>query len=149
MKVLITENLRIDLETEMWECRACSAELIGARENYKRGTLVHARDPREIHKPLLDPEKYERTYSPNPDWCRILEYCCPKCGSMIETEYLPPGHPPVRDIEFDLDSLKELWKDREEVKEPVEGKTPPRLPAHGGQPVAEYKPSGQGPGEGQ
>lgn len=142
MKVLITENLRIDLDTEKWECRACTAELFDARDNYKRGLLVYDRDPREIHKPLLDPNKYEFTYSPNPEWCRILEYYCPQCGAMIETEYLPPGHPPVRDIEFDLDSLKALWKDREEVREAPVGTLPPRPPSHGGQPVAQYK----GPG---
>jgi hypothetical protein len=38
---------------------------------------------------------------------------------MVEAEYLPPGHPPVRDIELDIDSLKLQWKDREEVKELV------------------------------
>jgi len=130
MRVLITENLRIDLVTEMWECRHCEAELISARDNYKRGLLVHERDPGEIHKPLLDPEKYERTYSPNPEWCRLLEYYCPKCATMMETEYLPPGHPPVRDIELDLDSLKEQWKDRTEVTEAPMGSEPPRPQPH-------------------
>lgn len=117
MKVLVTENLRIDLDRERWECRACDADLVGARENYKRGLLVHARDPREIHKPLLDPKKYRFTYSPDPEWCRILEYYCPRCGTMIETEYLPPGHPPVHDIELDVDALKAQWKEREELPE--------------------------------
>ena len=117
MRVLVTENLRIDLETERWECRACDSPLGNARESYKRALLVHDRDPREIHKPLLDPKRYEFTYAPNPKWCRILEYYCPRCGSMIETEYLPPGHPPVHDIELDLDALKAQWKDREELPE--------------------------------
>jgi acetone carboxylase gamma subunit len=132
MKVLITENLRIDLVAEQWECRFCAAPLISARDNYKRGLLVYNRDPREIHKPLLDPAKYERTYSPNPEWCRILEYYCPKCGTMIETEYLPPGHPPLRDIDIDIDALKAQWKDRPEVIEPPVGKDPPRPAAHCG-----------------
>ena len=136
MKVLITENLRIDLDSEQWECRACAAPLISARDNYKRGLLVHNRDPREIHKPLLDPAKYELTYAPNPEWCRILEYYCPQCGTMIETEYLPPGHPPVRDIELDIDALKAQWKDQPEVKEPQVGSDPPRRIAHGGQAAA-------------
>ncbi len=132
MKVLATENLRIDLDTEMWECRACGKALYSARDNYKRGLLVYDRDPREIHKPLLDPTKYARTYSPDPGWCRILEYYCPQCGTMIETEYLPPGHPPLRDIELDIDVLKEQWKDRQEVKEPPVGQVSPRGrgPAH-------------------
>lgn len=131
MKVLITENLRIDLERERWECRACSGDLIGARDNYKRGLLVYNRDPREIHKPLLDPQKYAITYAPNPDWCRILEYYCPHCGTMIETEYLPPGHPPVHDIELDIDALKLQWRGREEVREPTMLREPPRPHVHG------------------
>lgn len=121
MKVLITEYLRIDLATEMWECRRCERVHGSARDNYKRGLLVHDRDPREIHKPLLDTALYERTYSPDPAWCRILEYYCPDCGTMVEVEYLPPGHPPLRDIELDLDALKAQWKDRAEVKEVAPG----------------------------
>jgi hypothetical protein len=27
--------------------------------------------------------------------------------TLIETEYLPPGHPLTRDIELDIDALKE------------------------------------------
>lgn len=135
-KVLITENLRIDLDTEQWECRDCGAALISARDNYKRGLLVYDRDPREIHKPLLDPGKYVRTYAPNPEWCRILEYYCPQCGAMIETEYLPPGHPPIRDIEFDIDVLKQQWRDRPEVTEAAIGQEPARPATHAGQPAA-------------
>ena len=121
MKVLVTEYLRIDLDTENYECRRCDHVLISARENYKRGLLVYDRDPREIHRPLLDTAKYARTYSPDPSWCRILEYYCPNCGTLFEAEYLPPGHPPLHDIEYDIDALKLQWKDREEVKEPATG----------------------------
>lgn len=119
MKVLITEYLRINLDTEKWECRSCGHVHGSARDNYKRGLLVYDRDPREVHKPLLDTKLYERTYSPDPTWCRILEYYCPECGTMVEAEYLPPGHPPVHDIELDIDALKEQWKDRDEVTEPT------------------------------
>lgn len=121
MKVLITEYLRIDLGSERWECRRCGHEIGDARDNYKRGLLVYDRDPREIHKPLLDPSLYERTYSPDPKWCRILEYYCPNCGTLMEAEYLPPGHPPLHDIELDIDALKLYWKDRPEVTEPAIG----------------------------
>ena len=117
MNVLITEYLRINLDTEQWECRRCNHVHGSARENYKHGLLVYDRDPKEIHKPLLDPSLYERTYSPDPAWCRILEYYCSQCGTLVETEYLPPGHPPLHDIELDLDALKVQWQDREEIKE--------------------------------
>ena len=112
MKIAITEYLRIDLDREVWECRRCGTALIGARDNYKRGLRVYDRDPRQIHRPLLDPAKYERTYSPDPAWCRILEYYCPCCGTMMEAEYLPPGHPPLRDIELDIDVLRQQWQAR-------------------------------------
>ncbi len=115
----MTENLRIDLDTEMWECRHCNKVLISARDNYKRGLLVYDRDPSEIHKPLLDPSRYALTYAPDPRWCRLLEYYCPQCGTMMETEYLPPGHPPLRDMEFDIDAMKAQWQQRDGViKEP-------------------------------
>ncbi|MBI5618828.1 MAG: acetone carboxylase subunit gamma [Gammaproteobacteria bacterium] len=106
MRVVITEYLRIDLDAERWECRNCNAVLGPARENYKRGLLVYDRDPREIHAPQLDPARYAYTFAPDPAWCRILEYYCPCCGSLVEAEYTVPGHPPLHDIELDIDSLK-------------------------------------------
>lgn len=130
MKVFITEYLRIDLATENWECRRCDAVLFDARDNYKRGLLVYDRDPREIHRPLLSTEKYDRTFAPNPTWCRILEYYCPQCGTMMEVEYLPPGHPPIRDIELDIDALKVQWADRDQVVEVASAAAPPRHKHH-------------------
>ena len=49
-------------------------------------------------------------FSPDPTFCRILEYCCPQCGTQIEAEYLPPGHPPTVDMIWDIDSLREKWE---------------------------------------
>jgi acetone carboxylase, gamma subunit len=118
MKVQITEYLRIDLTSERWECRRCNHQIGNARQNYKQGLLVYDRDPREIHPPLLDPKLYARTYSPDPNWCRILEYYCPNCGTMVEVEYLPAGHPPLHDIDLDIDALKVQWKDRPEIVDP-------------------------------
>ena len=87
MHANMTEYLRINLDTEMWECRNCDNELISAHENYKRGLLVHDRPPHEIHDPLLDPKKYEYTFCPDPKYTAILEFCCPHCGTLIEVEY--------------------------------------------------------------
>lgn len=118
MKVRMTEYLQINLETEMWECQKCDHPLISARQNYKRGLLVYDRDPREIHAPMIDPDKYDFTFSPDPTWIRILEYCCPNCGTQMEVEYAPPGHPPSHDMEFDIDALKKQWAEREPLEEP-------------------------------
>ena len=106
MMINITEYLGINLEAERWICRRCGHDLGDARGNYKEGLLVYDRDPTEIHKPLIDNQKYEYTFSPDPSWTALLEYYCPNCGTMMETEYTVPGHPPTRDIELDIDSLK-------------------------------------------
>jgi acetone carboxylase gamma subunit len=112
MKIPMTEYLRIDLDNEKWECRVCGHVIAPADGNYKEGLLVHNRDPREIHPPVLDPERYRYTFSPDPEWVRILEFCCPSCGTQIETEYAVPGHPPLWDMQVDLSTLKAQWAAR-------------------------------------
>src|SRR3546814_5980264 len=37
------------------------------------------------------------------------------------TLFRSPGHPPVHDIELDIDALKLQWKDRKAVTEPTVG----------------------------
>ncbi|HKN38718.1 MAG TPA: acetone carboxylase subunit gamma [Acidimicrobiia bacterium] len=102
-RIRFTEYLDLDLDAELWRCNRCDAELVSARRPYKEGCLVHERDPREIHPPLIEGAF---TFSPDPDWVRILEFYCPGCGAQVETEYLPPGHPITVDIELDVDRLK-------------------------------------------
>ncbi len=106
-KLPITEYLDIDLEKELWCCNRCGQELVSARENYKKGCLVYERDPREIHRPIIEGEY---TFAPDPEWCRIIEFYCSGCGVMVENEYLPPGHPITYDIEPDIDKLKKKHK---------------------------------------
>ncbi|MFZ2177738.1 MAG: acetone carboxylase subunit gamma [Rhodococcus sp. (in: high G+C Gram-positive bacteria)] len=113
MRIPMTEYLAIELDSERWHCRVCNHDLGNARGNYKEGTLVYDRDPREIHPAVLDPEKYEFTFAPDPNFCRILEFYCPGCGTQIETEYTAPGHPPTVDMIWDIDSLRTQWADRE------------------------------------
>ncbi|MGB9242951.1 MAG: acetone carboxylase subunit gamma [Candidatus Acidiferrales bacterium] len=103
-RLRVTEYLDLDLDREKWLCNRCGHVIGPARENYKRGCLLYDRDPREIHPPLV-PGSF--SFSPDPLWVRIVEFYCPGCGTQVETEYLPPGHPITHDIEIDLDSLKE------------------------------------------
>jgi acetone carboxylase, gamma subunit len=105
--IRITEYLDLDVELEKWSCNRCGHELGPARQSYKRGCLLHDRDPREIHPPLVSGEF---NFSPDPMWVRIVEIYCPSCGVQMETEYLPPGHPLTWDIEIDLDRLKQRLK---------------------------------------
>lgn len=100
----ITEYLDIDIEREMWCCHRCGSDLISAKENYKKGCLIYERDPTTIHEKFGPHREYN--FSIDPDWCRIIEFYCPNCGTMVENEYLPPGHPITRDIELDLEKLK-------------------------------------------
>jgi acetone carboxylase gamma subunit len=104
VRIPITEYLDIDLESRRWHCRRCERDLAPADESYKTGCLVRARDPREIHFPLgPDPEF---NFAPDPKWMSIVEFYCPSCATMIEVEYLPPGHPLTWDIQLDVDALR-------------------------------------------
>ncbi|BCD46403.1 acetone carboxylase subunit gamma [Helicobacter suis] len=94
MRVPMTEYLMIDLNTERWLCRICGHDFGNARDTYKKGTLIYDRNLQEIHPPILDPKRYQYTFSPDPKFCRIYEYYCPTCGTQIETEYVPPNYPP-------------------------------------------------------
>ena len=103
----ITEYLEIDLEREMWRCARCHTDLAGARRNYKEGLLIAERSPHEVHPPRVEGEY---TFSPDPGFCVIVEFYCPGCLVMVETEYLPPGHPLTHDIELDIDALKQRYQ---------------------------------------
>ncbi len=103
----ITENLTIDLDTEMWHCRRCEYALVSARRNYKEGCLVYARDPATLYPPRVAGERY--TFTLDASVCCFVEFYCPGCGLLIETETLPPGHPPTHDIELDLENLRKRF----------------------------------------
>ena len=109
-RLRITEYLDIDLDREQWLCERCGRVLGSARESYKKGCLLYARDPREVHPPIVEGNF---SFAPDPLWVRIVEFYCPGCGTQVETEYLPPGHPITHDIEIDLDILKKRLGDGE------------------------------------
>ena len=103
MKVRITEYLDIDLAAEQWLCHCCGHALTSARDNYKHGCLVAEVDLAQAH-PGMTGERF--SFTPDADYCRLLEFYCPGCGTTLENEYLPPGHPVTHDIELDIDALK-------------------------------------------
>lgn len=103
-KIRITEYLDIDLSKEVWCCNRCDQELNDARENYKKACLVTERDMKDVHPPLVEGETF--SFTPDQDYCRLIEFYCPSCGTMLENEYLPPGHPLTHEIELDIDALK-------------------------------------------
>lgn len=99
----ITEALDLDVTTRRWHCNRCNHDLGPAERNYKEGCLIADRDPREIHFPFAEPTPF--SFSPDPQWCRIVEVYCPGCAVLLDVEYLPPGHPITHDIDLDLDAL--------------------------------------------
>ncbi len=103
-RVAITEYLEIDLASETWHCRRCQRPLGPAAKSYKEGCLVYARDPQTLFPPHVEGERY--SFAPDPALCLLVEFYCPGCGTLVETEALPPGHPPTHDIELDLESLR-------------------------------------------
>lgn len=106
-RIRITEALDLDLDGgdgDRWRCNRCSADLGLATANYKEACLLFDRDPRDIHGRF--PGDPEFSFSPHPDWCRIVEVYCPSCATMLDVEYLPPGHPPTHDVQLDLPALR-------------------------------------------
>ena len=68
MKVLMTEYLRIDLDAKRLGSAVFATTSIGpAARNYKEGMLVYDRNPRDVHPPVINPERYEYTFSPDPE----------------------------------------------------------------------------------
>ncbi|MFC1849234.1 acetone carboxylase subunit gamma [candidate division CSSED10-310 bacterium] len=108
-RVIVTEYLEIDLDTEEWCCRCCQHKLISVHKNYKEGCLVYARDPSSLYPPHVPAERY--SFAPDKSICYFVEFYCPGCGTLIETECLPPGHPPTHDLELDLNNLRTRCSD--------------------------------------
>ncbi len=110
IKTQITEYLDIDLEKEVWCCNRCGKELISARENYKKGCSIYARDPRDIYRLVVEGGEY--SHCPDPTWMALVECYCPECGVLVDVEALPLGHPMTHDIELDIDKLKQKYLGR-------------------------------------
>ncbi len=104
----ITEYLVVDCDNERWLCERCGHDLGSARDDYKRGCLVAERPLSEVHPPVTHGQSY--SFTPSPDYCRLVEFYCPGCGVMVENEYLPPGHPLTQEIDLDIDALRTRHK---------------------------------------
>ena len=121
MKYTATEYLNINLETQNWECRVCDRVHGSARDNYKKFMKIYKRNPQDIHRPKLNPDLYEFTFSPDPRVCTIYEFVCPGCGTMIDVEYTVPGAMPLHDFELDIDALVQRMAGQTPVSDVGEG----------------------------
>ncbi len=118
-RVNITEYLRIDLQKEVWCCNRCDAELISVKEPYFKGLLVYDRPGSEVYGPPIEIGKGQQmSYAPDPRFNHILEFYCPQCGTMVEVQYLPPGHPILVDVALDIDKMKEKYLSEDDFPSP-------------------------------
>lgn len=109
-KIAITEYMSVDLQKEMWCCNRCDAELISSEESYMKGCLVYEMPGSEIYGPPMELAKGEvASYAPDPRFNRIIEFYCPQCGTLVEVQYLPPGHPILTDISLDMEKMKQRY----------------------------------------
>lgn len=102
--VRVTEAVDLVLATERWACNRCGRDLGPGTGNYKEACLLAARHPSEVHQPFRGDPEY--SFTPDGEWCAIVEVYCPGCATLLDTEYLPPGHPPTHDVQIDLEALR-------------------------------------------
>lgn len=91
----------------------CGFEFGDWRRNWKLSAAILARD---------DDAKLEEIYpglrKPNPELCEVREFLCPGCGSLLDVESVPVGHPIVFDALPDIDALYRDWLGQE-LPEPL------------------------------
>lgn len=81
----------------------CGQEFGSYKQNWKLSALIYERDNLEkLH------EIYRGPRVCNPDWMVLREYICPECGTILETEAVPPGYPILFNFLPDEESLDEI-----------------------------------------
>jgi acetone carboxylase gamma subunit len=82
----------------------CGYEYGDYRENWKLKALIDV---------LETEEELDRIYpgflKPDPEICEIRRYYCPGCGTQLEVESVPRGHPMIFDFLPDIDTFYRDW----------------------------------------
>ena len=112
-RLRVTEYLDLDLDREQWHVQSLWARASARRGKITRRAASFTIATRAKSIRRLFPGAFN--FSPDPLWVRIVEFYCPGCGTQVETEYLPPGHPITHDIEIDVEQLKERLRNGEFV----------------------------------
>ena len=81
----------------------CGQEFGSYKNNWKLSALIYERDTIEKLQ-----EIYRGPRACNPDWMVLREYICPKCGTIVETEAVPPGYPIQFNFLPDESALNEI-----------------------------------------
>jgi acetone carboxylase gamma subunit len=81
----------------------CGHEFGNYKVNWKLSALIYERDNLEKLQEL-----YRGPRACNPDWMVLREYICPKCGTMLETEPVPPAYPILFNFLPEEEALDEI-----------------------------------------
>ena len=94
----------VDKSSEYIVMCKCGQEFGDYRINWKLHSHVSVRNTLEDFEKI-----YPGVQRPDPEYCEIREYYCPRCGTQLEVESLTPGMPV--DFEFlpDLDTFYSKW----------------------------------------
>ncbi|MGI5912745.1 MAG: acetone carboxylase subunit gamma [Syntrophomonadaceae bacterium] len=107
--LVLQENLYIvekDYGARIVKCM-CGHEFGDYRQNWKMNALVYARDTEEKLN-----EIYRGDRRPDPTWCILREFYCPKCGVQLDVETAIPGYPIVFNFLPDLEG----WEAKRKAK---------------------------------
>lgn len=88
---------------------SCGYEYGDYQENWKLKALVYERD-------ATDGEVYVGPRACDPAWMVLREFYCPGCGTQLEVEAVPPGHPFLLNQIPDIDGF---YEQRPSLKEKV------------------------------
>lgn len=82
----------------------CGHEFGDYRRNWKLSALIYVRDTREKLE-----EIYPGTRCPDPNFCEVREFYCPKCAALLKVESVPVGYPIIFDFLPNLDAFYREW----------------------------------------
>ena len=91
---------------------SCGYEFGDYKQNWKLNSLVYERKPE-------DGEVYVGPRAFDGNWVIMREFYCPGCGTQLEVELLPHGHPFIFDAEIDIDGF---YAQHPDLRERVFGK---------------------------
>jgi len=78
----------------------CGQEFGDYHVNWKLSALIFVRNTPELLQ-----EIYPGPKAPDSSLQEIREYICPRCGTLLEVEVVPPGYPIVFDFLPDLEGF--------------------------------------------
>ncbi len=82
----------------------CGQEFGDYRNNWKLKCKVRIRNTIEAINEL-----YPKYMGSDPEWEILREYFCPQCFTLLDTEAVPPGYPPIFNFLPDIDAFYEKW----------------------------------------